>query len=525
MVAVIVVVALVAGPAVIGAVGAAAGALGASAATASAIGAIVGGAIVGAASGAVIQMGNNVIDGKNLMDDVGKAAIVGAIGGALGGAGGVLGNTLANAGKLGTGMTQSVLKFGIDTALDVAGGLLGDLSVGNPITLEGVLIGAGIGAAVSISTANLGSLGKLGSRIEGIQTNFQNRGARFGDAAGTRFGEAVGLPAGGNRPTLDIETPSTRSGVEVEAPKTGQGESVPTTETGSAPREVGETKPTVSDTQTTSTRTTQEPPAPKNSDDTADISGAKPESQSIRESSVEESGHIESNQLSDRQIKNELDQINENPDILQGTPPNRKARIGEHEWHEQPGGGWCRHSNSKVCVPSSQVPIKGARTLRPDQVDLSAIPENSIINSSEGISAVVGDGLKATGRHKKELGGLYSFIRNGGGAGFQGVTAKPVSDNSNIVLKNFKTSQGEVIAAIDVGKIDPKKVFDLSKNELRTQFLESYPRFHGMYDRLASEGVIAINGDIPVEAIAGLLRPSSSADNRAIKNLLSQLFQ
>jgi hypothetical protein len=201
VVAVIVVVALVAGPAVIGAVGAAAGALGASAATASAIGAIVGGAIVGAASGAVIQMGNNIIDGKDLMDGVGQAALVGAIGGALGGAGGVLGNSLANAGRLGAGMTQSVLKFGIDAAFDITGGLLGDLSVGNPITLEGVLIGAGIGAAVSISVTGLGSLGKIGRGMQNIQNHSFNRGAQLGRATGIRVADRFGIPIAGQRPT------------------------------------------------------------------------------------------------------------------------------------------------------------------------------------------------------------------------------------------------------------------------------------------------------------------------------------
>ncbi|MDY6785813.1 MAG: DUF4157 domain-containing protein, partial [Cyanobacteriota bacterium] len=217
VVVVIVAVALVIGPAVIGAVGAAAGALGAGAATAGAVGAIVGGAIVGAASGAVIQMGSNLIDGKNLMEGVGKAALVGAIGGALGGAGGVLGNALGNAGKLGAGMTQSVLKFGIDTAFDIAGGIFGDLSVGNPITLEGVLIGAGIGAAVSLSVTGLGNLGRFGRNVQGIQTNSYNKGTQFGDAVGTRFGEAVGIPTG--RPTRVDVPPSTMPGeVKVEAP-------------------------------------------------------------------------------------------------------------------------------------------------------------------------------------------------------------------------------------------------------------------------------------------------------------------
>ncbi len=150
-IAVVVAVAVVAGPAVIGAVGAAAGALGASAAAASAIGAVVGGAIVGAAAGAVVQMGNNLIDGKNLFDGVGEAMLVGAIGGALGGAGGALGNFLA-AGK---GLAQTALRFGIDTAFDIGGGTLGDLAVGNPITLEGVLIGAAIGAGVSVAVAGV----------------------------------------------------------------------------------------------------------------------------------------------------------------------------------------------------------------------------------------------------------------------------------------------------------------------------------------------------------------------------------
>jgi vacuolar-type H+-ATPase subunit H len=103
-------------------------------------------------------------------------------------------------------------------------------------------------------------------------------------------------------------------------------------------------------------RVEPEAPAPRNADKTADISDAKPESVPARESSVSDSGRVESDQLSDRQIKNELDHIKDNPNIVEGTPPNRKAKIGEHEWHEQPGGGWCRHSNGEVCVPGTQVP-------------------------------------------------------------------------------------------------------------------------------------------------------------------------
>ena len=274
-----------------------------------------------------------------------------------------------------------------------------------------------------------------------------------------------------------------------------------------------------------SKRVELEAPALRNADSTADISKAKPESASARDSSVRDSGRIESDRLSDRQIKNELDHIKDNPNLVEGTPPNRTAKIGEHEWHEQPGGGWCRHSDGVVCVPGTQVPIPGARTLRPDQVDLSAIPENSIIKSPDNIKAVIGDALKVTGTHTTDLSGLYSFVRRGGGAGFQGVTAKPLSQNSNIVLKNFRTSQGEVIAAIDIGKIDPKQVYNLSNPELRERFLGRYSSFSGMYDKMAAEGVIPIRGDIPAEAVIGLARPSKSADDAAIQGLFSQLFQ
>ncbi|MBX2798630.1 MAG: hypothetical protein KTR31_13195 [Myxococcales bacterium] len=137
VVAVIIVVAVVAGPAVIAAVGAMATALGASAGAAALIGAVVGGAIVGAGAGAVIQMGNNLIDGNALFEGVGKAMIMGAIGGAFGGVGA----------SLASGFSSVFARYGVELGIDALGGILGDLAVGNPITLESILIGMGIGVA------------------------------------------------------------------------------------------------------------------------------------------------------------------------------------------------------------------------------------------------------------------------------------------------------------------------------------------------------------------------------------------
>ncbi len=209
IIAVIVVVALVIGPFVIGAVGAAAGALGASAAAATAIGAVVGGAIVGAGSSAVIQMGSNLIDGKPVLDGVVQALITGAIGGALGGLGGLAGQGVANALRMGSGFAQGALKFGVDLAFDTAGGILGNLATGQPITLDGVMQGLLSGGIVSLSMGGLGKLGRLGQGIEGIQQRSMAAGQSFGTNVGTAVRPTIGLDAPSVRPpTVDVGTPS-----------------------------------------------------------------------------------------------------------------------------------------------------------------------------------------------------------------------------------------------------------------------------------------------------------------------------
>jgi hypothetical protein len=195
-----------------------AGALGASAAVAGAVGAVVGGAIVGAASGAVIQMGSNLIDGKNIMEGVGQAALVGAIGGALGGAGGALGQGLGQAGKLGAGMSQSLGKFGIETAFDVTANILGDLVSGKPLTLEGIMEGAAQGVAMSLGMNKFSKI----KGVEAAQTKFSNAGANFGNSFGGKInsglGRGVDVPTGRG---ADVDMPSVKPpAVDVKAPQT-----------------------------------------------------------------------------------------------------------------------------------------------------------------------------------------------------------------------------------------------------------------------------------------------------------------
>ncbi|GGR49589.1 hypothetical protein GCM10008959_08600 [Deinococcus seoulensis] len=200
MIAVIIVVAVVAGPAVIGAVGAMAGALGAGAA-AGAVGAVVGGALVGAASGAVIQMANNAVDNiglnakfqKSLFDGVGRAALIGAAGGALGGAGGLIAGKMGAAGLLGSGLTQKAGTFTVGTTFDLGGNVLGDVMNGaslgdalknlsNPETLMMMAIGTGVGAAAT----------RLPGRAGQLQNRAHTAGERVGLTAGDRVNNVTG---------------------------------------------------------------------------------------------------------------------------------------------------------------------------------------------------------------------------------------------------------------------------------------------------------------------------------------------
>jgi hypothetical protein len=164
-------------------------------------------------------MGNNLIDGKNLMEGVGQAALIGAIGGALGGAGNALGQHLAKeAFKQGAGMaTQSLLKFGIETGFDTVGNILGDLVSGNPITFESVMTSTlqGIGMSLAMSGA-----GKI-KAVEATQTKFSDIGAGFGTSVGnkikTGFGRGIDTPT----TTPYVDTPNVKQPeVEVKALET-----------------------------------------------------------------------------------------------------------------------------------------------------------------------------------------------------------------------------------------------------------------------------------------------------------------
>lgn len=317
VIVVIVVVALVIGPAVIGAVGALAtsmaGAVGVGAALAGTIGtwvgAIVGGAIVGALSGLTIQVGNNLIDmignGPFSWDRATRgwrqAIIAGAIGGALGGLGGQLGQLLV--GRLATaGITtgwQLVAEFGINMAFDTVGGILGDLANGNPITLEGVLQGAVIGAVVQLSFVGIGRMARSGEagleagrtltrmerlamNIEGIQKGAMGFGENLGGGLGARMGGPSGewsrnalaaareamAPRRPQSGTNEEPNTTARGGSEDATTDTNGSGTRPADETSSSPRPAEDTGTPTTTEETSTPRPTEETAAPRPGEDT-----------------------------------------------------------------------------------------------------------------------------------------------------------------------------------------------------------------------------------------------------------------
>ena len=239
VIVVIVVVALVLGPAIIGAVGAFAGSLaaglGASAAVAATVttwvGAIVGGAIVGAISGGLMTLGNNAIDGKNLMDGVVDAMVVGAIGGALGGLGGLVSGPIvgAIAGKAGD-VAQFALRMGVEAAFDVVGEVMGNLYMGQEITAMGLLQTFGTSLLMNTGMEGMGQL-KFVQDIQGASMNF---GQNVGFGAGSNV-------VGGLGGTVDVD------GIRTEIAAQNSG-----------PREEGDDTSTRTETDDTSTRTETE---------------------------------------------------------------------------------------------------------------------------------------------------------------------------------------------------------------------------------------------------------------------------
>jgi len=231
IIAIVVLVAVFLGPAVIGLAG---GLLGSTMA-----GAIVGGAIVGAIAGGTIQVISNWETNRDLGEGVGQAMLIGAIGGAIGGGvSAVLGGT-----SLGV-----VSKFAVETVADglveIGVGVIGGtftwenfgwsmlMNVGMNIFTSGlsansrvgktqqrIMVGAGdVGAGIrggSNPFRATGGAGDASPRIEGgdIDVDVRTPGA---EASTTRTNSEIDAPNGTTRNQTDIDTSGTNTSPKTE---------------------------------------------------------------------------------------------------------------------------------------------------------------------------------------------------------------------------------------------------------------------------------------------------------------------
>lgn len=191
IIAVVVVVALVAGPFVIGAVGAALG-------TGAIATGIIAGAIVGAATGATIQVINNWEQSRPLGEGVVRAAVIGGIGGAVGGGFGAYFTTAAQAGT--TVVNTAFRQFVADTALNVVTETI--LNVASTGTFSWEALGMTVVASLAVG---LGMRGAGGLKaVQGVQGWAMGKGASFGGAVRTGVGGMVNVGGGSMNVDADV---------------------------------------------------------------------------------------------------------------------------------------------------------------------------------------------------------------------------------------------------------------------------------------------------------------------------------
>jgi len=192
IIAVVVVVALVIGPFVIGAVGAALG-------TGAVMTGIIAGAIVGAATGATIQVINNWASNRPLGEGVLKAAVIGAIGGAVGGGFGAYFSSAAQAGT--TVVNTAFRQFLANTAINVATETVMNVVTTGHFSWEALGWSVLLASAIGLGLHGAGGL----KRVQGIQEASVGAGESFGGSVRTGMGGAVSI---NYRPTTPESTTS-----------------------------------------------------------------------------------------------------------------------------------------------------------------------------------------------------------------------------------------------------------------------------------------------------------------------------
>ena len=145
-------------------------------------------------------MGNNLIDGKPVMEGVGHAALVGGISGFIGGGAGVWGQALSRGGSTVAGLA---VRVGGNMVGAFAGQVGADVITGRPIDWGTAGISALMAGGMSLGMEGLGAfaragaggrfgapgrfVGDVGKRISGWQRTAAGYGGRAGGFVGSRI--------------------------------------------------------------------------------------------------------------------------------------------------------------------------------------------------------------------------------------------------------------------------------------------------------------------------------------------------
>jgi hypothetical protein len=164
------------------------------------------------------------------------------------------------------------------------------------------------------------------------------------------------------------------------------------------------------------------------------------------------------------------------------------------------------------------------RVLEPEQVFQLIFPK-MVINNPSAIRKVVGDAIRPQGNYTTEIGGLFQYVRKGGGAGFHGFTKESV-DSFEIVLQNLAKKGGQgTVAAIDLASVGKVPIYDLTDPLIFNKVLSAYPNQPNMWRTLGEEGVIAIGGKVPAGAVRSMVHIPPGITESEQRALLAALLK
>lgn len=234
------------------------------------------------------------------------------------------------------------------------------------------------------------------------------------------------------------------------------------------------------------------------------------------------------------QLNRRQDQVARHLDRL-GPDDHRRAIV--ERWYHRLQAERHRRFNARGALYT--------RILRPNQAGGRTPSTNTVYRRGSSLRKRMNLPLAPEGANTGDTSGLYSFMRSYGGAGLQGAhrsTPQRSRIMHQVISKMARDPKRPANTGFSVVSIDPSRlaqdnVLDLRDPKVRNPFAQSYgdrpkpegakrkpQNFMGMYDQHASEGVVALKGDIPLEAIEAMVHTGGSLTKEQAAELEKRLL-